>query len=406
MFQLEEEWRKGNRPDLASYFESVEPAQHDALALALSAVDLEFRLKIGESARVEHYLDQFPTLRENARAIRELIRVECSQRLLGAELTDWVGEYRDRFPLVSQEMGWDYIRSLRFKSQSPKPPIAKLPFELGSFSLEKELGRGSFGVVYLARNAQDTEVALKIPYGGQNALLEDVQQLLAERKYSARLAHPGIVPVLEGGIDERTRIPYIVYPLIRRHSLDKLLRLGRRFDPVDAASAMADVAEALEHAHQNKIMHRDLKPANIMTGDSGRFLVIDFGLALRDGTHSSISFNLTASSVGTPAYMAPEQVLDEVKYEATADVFSLGVVFYQILTREHPFQGSPDMILNSILHVNPAPPSTLAPVVGSDLDRICLKALSKDPNARYKTAGKMASELRASVARGKARSTR
>src|SRR4029077_1037695 len=165
----------------------------------------------------------------------------------------------------------------------------------------------------------------------------------------------------------------------------------RYFDTV--AGMIADVADALDHAHKNNVLHRDIKPSNLLMAPDGRLSINDFGLARM---LEQPGMTMTGEFVGTPAYMSPEQLTaGRTPLDHRTDIYSLGATLYELLTLQPPFRGDRrDQVLAQILHKEPIPPRKLNRKVPVDLETICLKCLEKDPDLRYPTAGQLADDLR------------
>jgi WD40 repeat protein/tRNA A-37 threonylcarbamoyl transferase component Bud32 len=268
---------------------------------------------------------------------------------------------------------------------------AALPRWVGKFQVLEQLGRGAFGTVYKARDLElERLVAVKVPRAGSFATPAEEERFLREARAAAQLSHPGIVPVLEIAHDRG--VPYIVSEYVEGLTLADVLT-ARRPGFREAAELVAAVADALEYAHRQKIVHRDVKPSNLLLDGAGRPRVTDFGLARRG--EGEITVTLDGQILGTPAYMSPEQAAGEQqRVDTRNDVYSLGVVLYELLTGELPFRGNQRMLLHQVLHDEPRPPRSLNDRVPRDLETVCLKAMAKAPGRRYASAANMADDLR------------
>ena len=266
------------------------------------------------------------------------------------------------------------------------------PTRLGDFELVRRLGEGAMGVVFEARQVSlNRPVAVKMIRAGLFAGEADLRRFRIEAEAVAHLDHPRIVPIY--GVGKHDDCHYFSMKLIRGGSLARRLAVYPA-NPRAAARLVAEVAQAIQHAHDRGILHRDLKPSNILLDEEGWPLVTDFGLAKRSGDDSGLT--QSGAIVGTPSYMAPEQASgDKVAVTALTDVYGLGAVLYALLTGRPPFVA--DTILETIEQVRgrpPAPPSRINPRVGRDLETICLRCLEKDPWRRYASADALADDLR------------
>lgn len=271
---------------------------------------------------------------------------------------------------------------------------------LGRFCVQKTLGEGTFGKVYLAKDQQlNRLVAIKI----SKTKFHDktlVDSFLNEARMLARLDHPNIVPVHDVGNSESEGF-FIVSKYLEGGSLSQAM--NRQFaDVFWICNTIALIADGLHHAHVRKLVHRDIKPDNILLDNSGNPCIVDFGLALREE-----SFGQGKGWCGTPLYMSPEQASGEGHLvDGRSDIFSLGVILYEMLAGKKPFEHKNQMVLlQMIKNVDAKPLRQINPKINKELERICLKALSRKRHDRYATAADLAADLRSFIATGTVSST-
>jgi hypothetical protein len=263
---------------------------------------------------------------------------------------------------------------------------------LDQFDLIECLGTGAFGQVFKAIDTElDRPVAVKVLRGGAGASRDDVDRFLREARSAARLRHPGIVAVHAAG-QTPDGSPFLVEEFVSGTTLAARIKDG----PVNhraGAEVVAHLADALAYAHTHGVVHRDVKPSNVMLDTDGRPHLMDFGLAKRETDEPPET--VEGQVLGTPAYMSPEQARGESRrVDGRSDVYSLGVVLYELLTGERPFRGNRRMLLLQVLEDEPRPPRRLNDKVPRDLETIALKAMAKAPGRRYATAADLADDLR------------
>jgi serine/threonine-protein kinase len=291
-------------------------------------------------------------------------------------------------------------------------PVRELPRTFGDYDLLEEVGRGGMGVVFRARQRSlNRIVALKVVLSGEFASRREIERFRAEAEFAASIHHPNIVQVFEvGEIDDQ---PFFTMQFIDGTTLARKL-LDGPLPPGEAARLLKPVCEAVAAAHARGLIHRDLKPSNILIDRNGVPLITDFGLAKSVATSDSAnappspdqpppqSRNLTRTGdrVGTPNYMAPEQVAGRRGVVSPAsDVYSLGAILYQCLVGRPPFQAASDVdTLLMVLDQEPPAPRLINPRVDVDLEMVALKCLQKPPELRYASAGALAQDLAAYLA--------
>ena len=264
---------------------------------------------------------------------------------------------------------------------------------VGDYQILGELGRGGMGVVYRAKHRKlNRIVALKMILAGKHSSQDALGRFIAEARAVAKLQHPGIVQIFD--IGEHQGLPYFSLEFVEGKDLHKDLNSLPR-DPKRSAEMVEQLCIAMQYAHDNKILHRDLKPANILLDKAGRPKITDFGLAKSVEADASGATS-DGSVMGSPSYMPPEQARGEnASISPRSDLYSLGAILYQMLTARPPFVS--EKPLDTVLQVisnEPVAPGKLHPGLPVDIETICLKALQKDPSARYENCRELAADLR------------
>jgi predicted Zn finger-like uncharacterized protein len=281
------------------------------------------------------------------------------------------------------------------KPASNSNPFPVLPAEFGRYRILRQLGRGGMGAVYLAQDTQlGRQVALKVPFFDAAESPQRIERFVREARSAAVLQHPNICTVHDAGqIDGR---PFITMAYIAGTPLEKEIDPETPMPQVRAAELVRKIALALQHAHQTGIVHRDLKPANVMMAAGGEPVVMDFGLAKRvtDVDPNEAKLTRDGGLLGTPSYMAPEQVKgDSAAIGPATDVYALGVILFEMLTGRTPYSGGITVVIGQILAA-PAPPvKEFRADVDSRLDAICRKAMAKEPADRFASMAELADVL-------------
>lgn len=385
--RFEEAWRKGARPDIATFL-PADGTLRSALLPELVLRDMEQRARSHEPVRADEYLARFPELSdvaETAQRLREAESRLAERESKGADQST-IADPREGMPAAKAEAAADW----------PSVP---------GYEILAVLGTGGMGVVYRARQiGLNRLVALKMIRDAALAGPQDRLRFRKEAEAVARLVHPNVVQIHD--IGECGGLPYFALEYCALGSLAAYLQ-GAPLEPRRAAQLIQTLALAVDAAHQAGIIHRDLKPGNVLLQPAGpgaehapaNFMpkIADFGLAKTLGDADASGQTASGQVVGTPSYMAPEQargVTKEGGIGPAADVYALGAILYELLTGRPPFRAASVWeTVHQVIHDEPVAPIRLNPATPRDLDTICLKCLHKEPARRYDSAAALADDL-------------
>ncbi|MBI1918655.1 MAG: protein kinase [Planctomycetes bacterium] len=377
---FDESWHHGRLAERVALLPPAGPLRRAAL-IELIRLDLRHRgTRASGSRGVEDYLKAYPELGPVSSDVALLRRLE--QEVQAHPTQTGLPPTRQTRGSISEVPPPDH----------PEDPGGALPERFGRYRIVRKLGQGGMGTVYLAHDEQlDRPVALKVPrlVAGDS---EGTERFKREARTAATLSHPNLCPIFDvGEVDGR---PYLTMAYVEGRSLAELIRGGQPLPERPVADLVRKLALALEEAHRKGIIHRDLKPANIMVGERHEPVILDFGLA-RQTHKEDVRLTAPGMMLGTPAYMPPEQVRgDTAAMGPACDIYSLGVVLYELLTGRLPFQ-APNLgaLIAQVLTENPPPPSAHRPDLSRALESICLKAMAKDPAHRFETMAEFATAL-------------
>ncbi|MEZ6033909.1 MAG: SUMF1/EgtB/PvdO family nonheme iron enzyme [Planctomycetaceae bacterium] len=376
-------WRAGNPFSAEDYLAYADLPEGLEWQLELVVGEFQARHETNQPVRLEELTCRYPEIAETLRDRVLSLTDEGAWQTSGTDSNLDATCLDIEVPAKPASVG--VATSITFVSQSDVG--ARLG---GRYRLDRVLGEGAFGRVYLGFDTDlQRQVAIKVANTTRFRKSEDAETYLAEARTVASLDHPHIVSVYDMGHNPDGSI-FVVTKFIDGYTLEERIKSNRPTER-EAVQLAATVARALAHAHARRLIHRDIKPANILIEEkTGAAYVADFGLAVRE--EDSLKENAIA---GTPSYMSPEQARGEGhRLDGRSDIFSLGAVLYELLTHKKPFRGNSILeTLNQVISLEPKSLRERRNTIPAELERICLKALSKRASDRYATAVEFAEDL-------------
>ncbi len=391
-------WRAGQSPRIEEHLKKVPALEQAVLLRELLAVEIEYRRSCGQQVNFADYLVRFPEISADSNLRRDIERQ--FQRKVGPASPDVSTIIAEDGSSSTPYTG--YISEGSESADVPTPVKSSLAdlirdfspgmeTHFGRYRLIRLLGEGGMGRVYLAHDKQlDRPVALKMPRldSAGGIVLE---RFLREARSAATLRHPNICPIFDVG--ELEGVCYLTMAFIEGEPLARHTKPESLLPQRQVAILMQKLALAIDEAHEKGIVHRDLKPDNIMLDSRGEPIVMDFGLARREQPGEQ-TLTHEGTIMGTPAYMSPEQVEGDTKAIGPAsDLYSLGVILFELLTGQRPYQGPTSVVMAKILRDTPPSPSSLRTDVEPKLEWVCWKAMGKRPSERYRNGEEMAEAL-------------
>ncbi len=403
--ELRHQYRQGRKPRLENYLRAYsELGTPDTVSIDLIQAEVQGRRQAGETVTPADLAKRFPRQTEQLRrGLDQVCRVPPpppAATPAPAAPDPYAGTLiplaAPAPPAPGGTVRGEGAYGGTVRPEPPKPPPEEVtrrapegPAE--RYHILKELGRGAMGTVYLAQDTHlQRQVALKVPHFRTGDSDELLQRFHREARSAATLDHPNICPVYDVG--ENSGIPYLTMAYIEGHPLGDLVRHGKPLAARDAATIVYKLARALEEAHRRGIIHRDLKPANVMMNRRAEPVIMDFGLARR--LEGDVRLTHQGSVMGTPAYMSPEQIHGDLQtIGPPTDQYSLGVILYELITGQVPFQGNIGQVMAKVLTEKPRPPRELRPDLDEALSAICLRAMSHDIADRFPSVSEFAKAL-------------
>jgi serine/threonine-protein kinase len=371
--------RPGPRPQIEKWLVDNYNADRERLLHELLLVEIDLRQNLRESFTTKDYHERFPK----------------DQTTVQKALDEWAAGRSVELEHVAEQdetvAGHDALTHPD-EAQDFELPSHRLKGRVfGDYRIQSELGSGAMGDVFLAKQISlNRDVALKLISVQWSGSKKAIQRFETEARAAASLEHPNVVKIYDFG--QADGVWYLAMPVVGSHTLQDVIARAKT-DQRSLLDIIAKTADGVDCAHQCKVIHRDIKPSNILIDRNGNPVVADFGMAKQ---LDEVSKTQTADLLGTPSYMSPEQASGSRDIRSATDIFSLGVILYQVVTKSMPFVSETAwQTMRQIIEKTPQSPRKINPGISRDLETIIMKCLEKSPAARYKTAGELAADLRA-----------
>lgn len=404
--EFRSEWNLSRWEDFLSVLPPKGNPLRASVLLEVTRLDMEYRYRAGEGLFVEQYLALTPELGTFETIPMVLIETEMrlrrqfDQQLPLTEIIERFPNRAETIQAIAGELSTGKVGDRVVKKpivvKFPKTRLdpANLPENFGHYRILKQLGAGGMGWVYLARDTRmDRLVAIKVPRFSGSDEKKTIHRFYQEVRAAAALQHPNICSIYD--VNQIEDVPFMTMRYIEGKTLASLIRPGKRWPERESVRIVRGLAMIVHAAHLKGVVHRDLKPTNVMISDDKELIVMDFGLAVQPDSEAD-RLTRTGSPLGTPAYMSPEQAQGERdRIGPWSDVYSLGVMLYELLVGRRPFVGNAAVVM---VHHILTPPQGLReqrPSLSTHVERVCLKAMAKAPEDRYPSARVFADALHA-----------
>lgn len=386
---FDEAWAGGNRPAIVDSLRQSSEDYRAPLFRELLGIEIERRKRAGEVPDIDEYRAAWPDYHQVIEQTFQEVEAWSAARtsIQPDDRSLPVVDDTDQFVLETKPSG---TASQAMSTEGLDNGM--MPQQLGRYRVLNELGRGGMGTVLLVHDTVlDRRVALKLPDFAEENREEAVQRFYREARSMATVQHPGLCPIYDVG--EHDGKPYLAMAFIDGPTLADVIASSEKLQQSAAAELLRNLSLAIHEAHSAGVVHRDLKPSNVILNRKQEPIITDFGLASRNRPMES-DLTTTGAAIGSPAYMAPEQVeADLDRIGVRTDVYALGVILYELLTGRRPFDGKGLSVLGQITSGNPPPPVSASVSVNASLEAVCLKAMAFRPEDRFSSALELAAAL-------------